>query len=370
MATVVVAMSGGVDSSVAAALLHEQGYKVIGVTMRLWTPPPEAGVEPHGYTDRCCSLETVEDAKAVCDVLGVPFYSLNFEKEFNHYVIDYFVHEYLRGRTPNPCLACNRWLKFEFLLRRAGALGADFLATGHYARVRSEDGRYRLQKGVDKAKDQSYVLYMVEQGHLQRLLLPIGDYRKEETRRLAARFGLPVVSKSESQEICFIPDNDYRRFIREAVPQALRPGPIVDVEGNIVGEHQGIAFFTIGQRRGMGISTGYPLYVIDIDASQNAIVVGREEHLWRKAFKVEEASFVSGEPPAGPLRVQVKIRYRSPETAGRIAMMGGGEVAVLLDRPQRAVTPGQAAVFYEGDDVLGGGIIGGYLSPDDISLGA
>lgn len=360
MATVVVAMSGGVDSSVTAALLHERGYRVIGITMRLWTPPEIEGVPRHSYTDRCCSLETVDDARAVCDALGVPFYALNFEREFREHVINYFVHEYLRGRTPNPCLACNKWMKFEFLLHRAEAVGADFLATGHYARIRQVTGEYRLQKGIDKSKDQSYVLYMVQQRHLERLLLPLGDYQKTETRELAAKFNLPVAEKPESQEICFILDNDYRRFLREAVPESLRPGPILDVDGEVIGEHQGIAFLTIGQRRGLGLRSTYPLYVVAIDAGRNEVIVGSEEHLWRREFMVDEVSMVSGQEPANLTKAMVKIRYRSPETPGRIVPMGRGQVKVILDEPQRAITPGQAAVFYEGEYVLGGGTIAGF----------
>lgn len=360
MSTVVVAMSGGVDSSVTAALLHEQGYRVIGLTMRLWTPPETEGIPRHSYTDRCCSLETIEDARAVCDAMGVPFYALNFESDFQDHVINYFVHEYLRGRTPNPCLACNKWMKFEFLLRRAEVIGADYLATGHYARVQKEAGEYRLLKGVDKSKDQSYVLYMLQQGQLERLLLPLGAYEKTETRAMAAKFNLPVAEKAESQEICFIQDNDYRRFLRDTVPEALQPGPILDVTGKVIGEHEGIAFFTIGQRRGLRLSSTRPLYVVDIDAKLNAVTVGSEDHLWRCEFLVDEVRFVSEQEPVGTIRAMIKIRYRSPETPGTVITGERGQVRVVLDEPQRAITPGQAAVFYDREYVLGGGIIAGF----------
>jgi len=346
---VLVAMSGGVDSSVAAALLKERGYEVIGVTLRLWA---EKGKE-----NRCCPSEASEDARQVCHILGIPHYSLNFEREFRERVVNYFCEEYARGYTPNPCLPCNQYIRFGLLFKRALALGADYLATGHYARVRSEDGRYRLLKGIDPRKDQSYFLYMLGQEQLRHILLPIGDYTKDEVRAMARERGLPVAEKPESQEICFIPDNDYRRFLREHVREAIKPGPIVNTRGRVIGRHQGIPFYTIGQRRGLGIAAQEPLYVLEIDAARNTLIVGTASELGRRELTARDVNFIAGEVPAAPLEVTAKIRHKAVEAKATIIPLGDDRVKVAFACPQRDITPGQAVVFYRGEVVVGGGII-------------
>ncbi|AFV11932.1 tRNA (5-methylaminomethyl-2-thiouridylate) -methyltransferase TrmU [Thermacetogenium phaeum DSM 12270] len=353
--TVFVAMSGGVDSSVTAYLLKEQGYRVIGITMQVW---------PSGVTDPdyggCCSLAAVEDARRVCEVIGIPHYVWNFQDVFEQGVIDYFCREYLGGRTPNPCIACNREIKFHVLLNRVRALGADFLATGHYVRTMYDErlGRWLLKKGRDEKKDQSYVLYMLRQDQLPYLKFPLGDYLKSEVRQLASRAGLPVAEKQESQEICFIPDNDYRSFLEQRLPQAAVPGPIYDVHGNLVGKHQGLAFYTIGQRHGLGLALGYPAYVVEIDPSRNALVVGEKSHLEANGLVAEKVNFIPFDTLQEERTAEVKIRYTSaPAPAVILPGRAPNEVTVRFSVPQRAVTPGQSAVFYKDDLVLGGGII-------------
>ncbi len=347
-----VAMSGGVDSSVAAALLLEQGYDVIGVTMRLWTLEDPLAPRHHR---RCCSVEDTDDARAAADVLGIPHYVLNFERPFQTFVVDYFVAEYERGRTPNPCLACNRHIKFGPLLEYARAVGADCIATGHYARVRQGRDGYELWQAVDARKDQSYVLYMLGQAELSRVLFPVGEYTKEEVRAMARRLGLPNADKPDSADICFIPDGDYRRFVAERAGSA--PGDIVDRQGRVLGRHPGIVHFTVGQRRGLPARGGQsPLYVLEIDATSNVIVAGPEEELYSDAVECEDISFVAGRPPDGAVPVEAKVRYRSPPVPALLAVEGGRAV-LRFERPQRAVTPGQAVVFYQGQRVLGGGII-------------
>ena len=352
---VVVAMSGGVDSSLSAALLKEEGYEVIGVTMRLW---PQVDTEQAPLNRSCCSLEGADDARRVCQILDIPFYLLNFEREFQACVIDYFCQEYLRGRTPNPCLACNRFVKFDFLLKKAMALGANFMATGHYARVDRSNGAYRLLKGVDTKKDQSYALYMVTQQQLKHLLLPMGHLRKADARRMAADRGLPVADKADSQEICFITEGDYRKFM--ALKASQLPGQIEDSEGRVLGYHKGIANYTVGQRRGLGIAVAKPMYVLRIDVAGNKVVVGTEDQLLSYGAVVTDVSFVSGIAPprlrSGPMDVTVKIRYKAPEVAATLHY-SDDKVEVRFYQPQKAVTPGQAVVFYRGDVVLGGGII-------------
>ncbi len=353
MTRVVVAMSGGVDSSVAAALLVEQGYEVIGIMLRLWGEGESAGAS----TNRCCTLEDMELAYRVADHLGIPFYVLNVADFFKKTVVDFFIAEYLAGRTPNPCLRCNRFVRFDWLLRRAQALGAEFLATGHYARVRQVDGRYQLLRGVDPRKDQSYVLAVLGQAELRHALFPVGEYTKEQVRELARRFGLPVAEKPESQDLCFLSDGDYRAFLRRHAPEALRPGPILDTRGRVLGEHQGLAFYTIGQRRGLGIAAGVPLYVVDLDPERNAVIVGTAEELGRRVALLEGLHFVSGETPLEPFRATVKIRYRAREVPAWILPMPDRRARVIFDEPMRDLTPGQAAVMYEGEVVLGLGII-------------
>ncbi|MFQ6019994.1 MAG: tRNA 2-thiouridine(34) synthase MnmA [Dehalococcoidia bacterium] len=353
---VVVAMSGGVDSSVAAALLVRQGYEAVGVTMRLWTLEDASGPR---HQRRCCSVEDTDDARAVCDHLGIPHYVLNYERPFATSVVDYFVQEYARGRTPNPCLACNQHIKFAPLLEQALALDADYLATGHYARIRPDGaaGGYELRRALDPDKDQSYVLYTLGQRELSRTLFPVGEHGKVEVRRIASELGLPNAAKPDSADICFVPDGDYGAFVAGRV--ASGPGDIVDTDGGWLGRHQGIVHYTVGQRRGLPARGGRePLYVLRIDAATNTIVASTETELLTDTVVAQELSFVSGEPPSEPTPVQAKIRYRS-QPAPAVLSLGDGQAEVKFQRPQRAPTPGQAVVFYQGESVLGGGIIAG-----------
>jgi tRNA-specific 2-thiouridylase len=342
-------MSGGVDSSVAAVLLHEQGYDVIGGMMSLWA-------EEGGPANRCCSPEAVEGAREVCRALGVPFHVFDFEAQFKHHVVDYFVEEYARGRTPNPCLACNRHIKFDLLLEKAAQLGAEYLATGHYARIRSANGQYRLLKGIDATKDQSYVLYMLGQEELERLLLPLGEYTKEQVRTLARERGLAVADREESQEICFTM-GDYRSFLGAQPEVVFEPGPILDVEGRVLGQHKGLPAYTIGQREGLGIAAPEPLYVLRIDTQRNSLVVGPRAQLERSQLRATEVVFVSGQPPEQAVEVRAKIRYRARAARAVLTPARRGEVNLRFAKPQPAVTPGQGVVFYVGERVLGGGII-------------
>jgi tRNA-specific 2-thiouridylase len=349
---VIAAMSGGVDSSTAAALLVRQGYEVIGVSMHLWTMD-----DPHALVSlrRCCSPQEIEDARTVCHALGIPHRLLDFEPEFTSSVVDYFCQEYLQGRTPNPCLACNQHIKFRLLLPKALALGADYLATGHYCRVMNNGHGYELWRARDEAKDQSYVLYMLGPEELSRLLFPVGEYTKGEVRRMAAEMGLPVASKTDSADICFLPYRDYRPFLAERFPQ--RPGDIVDSSGRVVGRHGGIAGYTVGQRRGLPARGGRePLYVLSVNPLTNTVIAGSEDELLSDVLWAEKLSFVSGQAPRSPLAVEAKIRYRS-QAAPALLTLHNGRAEVRFERPQRAITPGQAVVFYQGQKVLGGGMI-------------
>jgi len=354
MPTVVLAMSGGVDSSVAAALLVEQGYNVIGMMLRLWAEVG-CGVES---TNRCCTPQAVEDARAVADQLGIPFYLLNVEEPFKQHVVDYFVDAYVHGLTPNPCLECNRHIRLGVLYRHARALGADYLATGHYARVRrTEDGAFQLLKGVDKAKDQSYVLYMVSQDHLAHLLFPVGDFTKAQVREMARKRGLPTASRGESQDLCFVFDGDYRRFLKQWANGAVQPGPIMRRDGTVIGTHRGLPFYTIGQRKGLRIAFEEPLYVLELDPARNTVIVGTQDELGQNVALVEQVHWISGLVPEDPIRVDVKIRYRARHVPATVIPVDEGRVRVHFDQMLRDVTPGQGAVFYDGEVCLGGGIL-------------
>ncbi|MCS7272813.1 MAG: tRNA 2-thiouridine(34) synthase MnmA [Fimbriimonadales bacterium] len=356
--TVLVAMSGGVDSSVAAALLQKRGYEVIGVTMQIWQeshPDPRYG--------GCCSLGAVEDARRVARRLGIPHYVLNFRRVFADTVIRDFIHEYRRGRTPNPCIQCNRYIKFDALLRKADELGCDYIATGHYARIRfnPHTGRYNLLRAVNKDKDQSYVLYMLSQEQLRRTIFPLGNMpSKDEVRRLAAEWGLWTANKPDSQEICFVAHaGGYYQFLREVAPDAFTPGEIRDKHGRVLGMHQGIAMYTIGQRRRLGINTGgKPLFVLRIIPEENAIIVGDEADLYEREMIVSEVVWSSIPYLEKPLRVMAKIRYNAPMARATLYPLDDPcRVRVVFDEPVRAITPGQFGVFYRGETVVGGGVI-------------
>ncbi len=350
---VVVAMSGGVDSSLAAALLVEQGYEVVGMMLRLWAEDDVPGAAGN----RCCTPDAQALARYVANLLEIPFYVLDVQAPFKQRVVDFFIREYSAGVTPNPCLQCNRHIRFGHLLRHALALGAGYLATGHYARVRQVNGRYQLLKGVDAHKDQSYVLHVLGQQELAHALFPVGGYTKAEVREMARARGLPVADRPESQDLCFLADGDYRRFLARHAPDAVRPGPIMDTAGRRLGQHQGLPFYTIGQRKGLGLSGPEPLYVIATDPATNTLIVGRRAELGRNRFRVQPVNWISGEAPATPLRCTVKIRYKASEVPATVTPLEGGYAEVITDEPLYAVTPGQAAVFYDGEVVLGGGII-------------
>jgi len=348
---VLVAMSGGVDSSVTALLLQQAGYDCIGVTMRLYD-----SIRINCNKPTCCSIDDVEDARKVAARLGMPFEVLDCRDEFEEKVIDRFAGEYARGRTPNPCILCNRHLKFDHLLQAADSMGCDFMATGHYARVECDaGGRFHLRCGIDPKKDQSYVLYMLDQRHLSRLLLPLGGLEKQEVRRIAAENGLVNARKRESQDICFVPDGDYAGFLawRGVESQA---GDFLDGEGNVVGTHEGIVHYTIGQRKGLGIAMGYPAYVTAIDARANTVTIGPREALAVTAFDVADAVWTASVEPTAPLKAEVRIHYHARRVPVRIVPGDGGAHVEALGE-LRAIAPGQAAVFYQGDEVVGGGTI-------------
>lgn len=354
---VVVAMSGGVDSSVAAALLKEQGFEVIGVTMKLFSLPKDYCRSENLRS--CCGWKATEDAHSVAIHLGISHYVVDFRGRFDKSVIKNFCGEYSKGRTPNPCIRCNQYIKFDFLMKKLKAFEADYLATGHHARVeydtRSE--RYLLKKGKDRKKDQSYFLYPLSQKQLSRTLMPIGNFRKEEVREKAQKLGLSVAQRHESQEICFIPDNDYVRFLRQIIPSAFRPGPIVDLENRVLGKHKGIVHFTVGQRKGMGIAASQPLYVLSMLSDKNTIVVGPSDQLYEKTLLASQVNLISKAKIAKPLNVKAKIRYKHREAKALLTPLDTDQILVEFEKPQRAITPGQAVVFYDRNVVVGGGII-------------
>ncbi|MDD4111555.1 MAG: tRNA 2-thiouridine(34) synthase MnmA [Herbinix sp.] len=378
MQKVVVGMSGGVDSSVAAYLLKKQGYDVIGVTMQIWQDEDVCSISENGG---CCGLGAVEDSKRVASVLDIPHYVMNFRKEFKETVIDYFVSEYVMARTPNPCIACNRFVKWEALLARSLSIGADYIATGHYASVaRLPNGRYAIKNSVTKAKDQTYALYNLTQYQLEHTLMPVGDYSKDEIRAIANKLKLPVANKPDSQEICFVANNDYAGFIKEYLEDednkriveekralyminmeragyGFTPGNFVDTSGNILGKHQGLAHYTIGQRKGLNIALGRPVFVMKLDPKTNEVVIGEAGDVFTDRFFVSDLNFMAIENLEDEMVVNAKIRYGHKGARCTIKRTAAEEILCVFDEPQRAVTPGQAAVFYKDDYVVGGGII-------------
>lgn len=354
---VVVGMSGGVDSSVAAYLLKEQGYDVIGVTMQIWQSEEQAIQEENGG---CCGLSAVDDARRVAAKLDIPYYVMNFKNEFKQNVMDYFVTEYLAGRTPNPCIACNRYVKWEALLKRSLEIGADYIATGHYARIEQlANGRYAIKNSVTAAKDQTYALYNLTQYQLEHTLMPVGEFEKSRVREIAEEQGLPVAHKPDSQEICFIPDHDYASFIEtECNGKVPGPGNFVTETGEILGRHKGITHYTIGQRKGLDLPMGHPVFVTKIDPVKNEIVIGENEDTYTKELICDHINYMSVEGITKPTRALTKIRYAHKGSMCTLEPLEDGKsIRCVFDEPVRAVTPGQAAVFYEDDHVLGGGII-------------
>lgn len=352
---VVVGMSGGVDSSVAAYLLKEQGYEVIGVTMQIWQDEEETLLEENGG---CCGFSAVEDARRVAQKLDIPYYVMNFKAEFKEKVMDYFISEYLNGRTPNPCIACNRYVKWESLLKRSLDIGADFIATGHYARIEQlANGRYSLRKSKTSAKDQTYALYNLTQEQLSRTLMPVGAYTKDEIRLIAEKISLPVAHKPDSQEICFVPDQDYAKFIEENTHVKIAEGNFITADGSVIGRHKGITHYTVGQRKGLGLAMGHPVFVLEIRPETNEVVIGENEEVFASSLYCGNLNFMAMESLEGEREVTAKIRYNHQGDRCIIKKTGADEIHCVFPSPQRAVTPGQAVVFYDGDYVAGGGTI-------------
>lgn len=350
---VVIAMSGGVDSSVAAAMLVKQGYEVIGMMMRLWS---ESGKQAD---NRCCTPDAMASARRVAARLGIPFYSVDAQEIFFSKVVGYFIDGYIHGNTPNPCLVCNRHIRWEFLLNRARALGASAMATGHYARLgKDAQGRIQLLRAIDSFKDQSYVLHVLGQEQLAQALFPLGKYTKTQVRQMAREFNIPNAERADSQDLCFLGNGDYRGFLtRQAREQVERPGPIINRAGQEIGRHQGLAFSTIGQRKGLGMSSGQPLYVLEKDLQQNTLVVGGKDELGQSELIAKDVNWISGEAPPSKFRAQVKIRYKAQDAWADVTPMENNRVHVRFDEPVRDITPGQAAVFYQDEVCLGGGVI-------------
>lgn len=355
-AKVVVGMSGGVDSSVAAWLLKEQGYEVIGVTMQIWQDEDNQIQEENGG---CCGLSAVEDARRVAWDLEIPYYVMNFKEEFKSNVINYFVDEYQKGRTPNPCIACNRYVKWESLLKRSMDIGAEFIATGHYAQIEKlENGRFALKKSVTAAKDQTYALYNLTQFQLSHTLMPVGAYSKDQIRELAKGLHLEVAHKPDSQEICFIPDHDYAGFIEESTGRKAAEGDFVDLDGQVIGRHKGITHYTVGQRKGLGLSMGQPVFVVEIRPETNEVVIGKGNDVFSDTLRADKLNWMAIEGLEGrEMRLSAKIRYSHKGAMCTVKEVENGLVECRFDEPQRAITPGQAVVFYQGDYVVGGGTI-------------
>lgn len=352
---VVVGMSGGVDSSVAAWLLKEQGYDVIGVTMQIWQDEDNEVQEENGG---CCGLSAVDDARRVASSIGIPYYVMNFKQEFQKNVIDYFTKEYLNGRTPNPCIACNRYVKWEALLQRSLSIGADYIATGHYARIdRLPNGRYAIRRSATLAKDQTYALYNLTQEQLAHTLMPVGNYSKDKIREMAEEIGLQVANKPDSQDICFVPGGDYATFIEENADTPIRQGNFVTQDGKILGKHKGIIHYTVGQRKGLGLALGYPAFVLEIRPETDEVVIGTYEESLTHTLRANELNFMSVEDITEPIRVFAKIRYNHKGAWCTVEKTGEDEITCTFDEPIRAVTPGQAVVLYDGEYVLGGGTI-------------
>jgi tRNA-specific 2-thiouridylase len=344
-------MSGGVDSSVAAALLLEQGCEVTGIMLGLWADPDAE------FENRCCASNSVALARRVAEQLGIPFHLIDAAELFRREVVAPMIAAYARGRTPNPCLECNRKVRWGFLLQHTQTMGAEFLATGHYARIGKTDAGFELLRGADPAKDQSYVLASLGQDDLAHTLFPLGAIPKSETRRLARNLNLPVAERPDSEDLCFVPDHDYRRFLKKYAPESFSPGPILSRRGEVLGEHEGLAGFTIGQRKRIGIASPRPLYVLEIDPARNVLIVGLAEELGHRSLLAERAAWVAGEPPASVFPSQVKIRYTSKEEPAEVTIHDGGRVQIRFEHPLRDITPGQAAVFYRGEVCLGTAII-------------
>lgn len=350
---VVIGMSGGVDSSVAAYLLKEQGYDVTGIMMKLSPDNPEYAENEGG----CCSLSAVNDARRVADVLDIPFYVMNFKAPFKEYVVDNFIEEYFSGRTPNPCIECNRKIKFEEFLRKVQGLGADYIATGHYATIDFKDGRYRLKRSEDDRKDQTYALYTLTQDQLAHTLMPCGAYSKTEIRDIAEKIGLEVFRKKDSQEICFIPDNNHGNYISRFSGREVVPGNFVDSTGKILGKHKGIVYYTIGQRKGLGIALGKPVFVTNIIPERNEVVLGEESEIFNTTLIAKNINLIPMDKIEGEIKVEAKVRYSAKPAPAKLTQLDENNIKLEFETPQRAITKGQSVVCYQGDLVVGGGII-------------